>query len=550
MKKTRRIAVAISSVLTAAVLGVTAAAAQFQYRGDINRDDKVNAADGVFLGKYLVKGKYISAVNKKYADVNGDGYINVYDFIALKRIALGKAEPVEITPATTTTAVTTTTPTTSTTLTTTTTAATTSAGTTTTTAETTTTAKTTSTSAATTTTVTSTTESETSTSATTTTTEVSTSATTTTTEVSTSASETEESTTTTTTVAETTTTTVTSTTTAETTTTKAGVADVKSKTYGNVVNNSGLIVNLSDMIGTNDVVEKIVFNFSTDADAIGNHSKQILGFIDGTDYNGTHYEEHLISDEKTASYTVEDCSKYGYDSFFKVYSWGSTTGTTLTLDSVDVYVNGATTPVTVTTTTIEPEAETTTTTTTTTTATESESSDTTSTTVTEETTVSSSEETETTTATTPTEVTGNVIAPTTVDRAMIMHYYNTSDGYMSYSDTSDYTAERLEKYYENVVAPEITSNGDYVAKIVLKDDQKQYIGNSWCAFNILAKEQASLKNKTLTVTDIIVNGESVSNFTATEIIYDEWNKKASLELGNYVPANIEIKSIEIRFTVS
>ena len=246
MKGTKRLSTLITAVITASVFTLGAAAASHNYRGDVNRDGKVTKADISYLQDHLTSKKLISQKNRPYADVNGDGTINIIDLILMKRMVTGAAEKqeyVETTPAVTTTAVTTTTTTASTSATTasttkastTTSAATTKASTTTTTAATqaSTTTTTASTQASTTTTTaatqasTTTTTSATQASTTTTTTTASTQAstTTTTTQATTTTTTTQAATTTTTTQATTTTTT-----TQATTTTTATETTVSSST--------------------------------------------------------------------------------------------------------------------------------------------------------------------------------------------------------------------------------------------------------------------------------------------------------------------------------
>jgi hypothetical protein len=113
MKGTKRFAAALTAVFTASALVMSASAAAHNYRGDINRDDKVDGTDVVYLQKYIANKSYISDKNLVYADVNGDGNINVIDLILLKRLANNKATPEEV--AVTTPAVTTVVTTTSTT---------------------------------------------------------------------------------------------------------------------------------------------------------------------------------------------------------------------------------------------------------------------------------------------------------------------------------------------------------------------------------------------------------------------------------------------------
>ncbi|MGN0614531.1 MAG: SGNH/GDSL hydrolase family protein [Porcipelethomonas sp.] len=57
--------------------------------GDVNGDDTVSVADASLLSQVLVKKNTLSDEQYDYADVNADGRINVFDFVALKRILLG-----------------------------------------------------------------------------------------------------------------------------------------------------------------------------------------------------------------------------------------------------------------------------------------------------------------------------------------------------------------------------------------------------------------------------------------------------------------------------
>lgn len=111
MKGTKRLAAAITTLFAAGALALSAsAAAAHNYKGDINRDDKVNITDLVCLNKHFQNISYIPEENIVYADMDGNGRLNVIDFMFLKIAALFDDEPEEIeitAPTETTPAVTT-----------------------------------------------------------------------------------------------------------------------------------------------------------------------------------------------------------------------------------------------------------------------------------------------------------------------------------------------------------------------------------------------------------------------------------------------------------
>jgi len=112
------------SLLSAAVMASTSVMGAFaaHYKGDIDRNDKVNLSDVAAIQKYLIGEGSIDSENLIYADMNDDGKINVFDLVIAKRTVLGSAELEEVpsltTPAVTTTVTTTTTTATQTTATT------------------------------------------------------------------------------------------------------------------------------------------------------------------------------------------------------------------------------------------------------------------------------------------------------------------------------------------------------------------------------------------------------------------------------------------------
>ena len=110
MKGTKRLATAITAIFTAGALTLgAAAAASHNYKGDINRDDKITSTAVEALRDHLIGKGNIAQKNRIYADVNEDGVINVVDLIVMKRMIASNAAPEDIktTPAVTTTAVTT-----------------------------------------------------------------------------------------------------------------------------------------------------------------------------------------------------------------------------------------------------------------------------------------------------------------------------------------------------------------------------------------------------------------------------------------------------------
>lgn len=96
------------SLLSAAVMASTTVMGAFaaHYKGDIDRNDKVNLSDITAIQKYLIGEGSIKSENLIYADMNDDGKINVFDLVIAKRTVLGSA-PLEEVPSLTTPAVTT-----------------------------------------------------------------------------------------------------------------------------------------------------------------------------------------------------------------------------------------------------------------------------------------------------------------------------------------------------------------------------------------------------------------------------------------------------------
>ncbi|MCM1228028.1 MAG: glycoside hydrolase family protein [Clostridium sp.] len=58
---------------------------EMKIKGDINGDFSVGVSDAVFLQKYLVKSKNISAEQFLAADINSDNKVNIFDMVILKR---------------------------------------------------------------------------------------------------------------------------------------------------------------------------------------------------------------------------------------------------------------------------------------------------------------------------------------------------------------------------------------------------------------------------------------------------------------------------------
>lgn len=54
-------------------------------KGDVNGDDEINKTDISIMQKYLVRGEKLVEAQSNSADVNGDGVINVFDTISIKR---------------------------------------------------------------------------------------------------------------------------------------------------------------------------------------------------------------------------------------------------------------------------------------------------------------------------------------------------------------------------------------------------------------------------------------------------------------------------------
>ncbi|MGN1086118.1 MAG: leucine-rich repeat protein [Porcipelethomonas sp.] len=54
-------------------------------KGDVNGDDEINNTDISIMQKYLVRGEKLVEAQSNSADVNGDGVINVFDTISIKR---------------------------------------------------------------------------------------------------------------------------------------------------------------------------------------------------------------------------------------------------------------------------------------------------------------------------------------------------------------------------------------------------------------------------------------------------------------------------------
>ena len=52
--------------------------------GDVDKNDKVDLFDYILLKQYLSHKKSDSDINKKAADINGDGKVNVKDLLELR----------------------------------------------------------------------------------------------------------------------------------------------------------------------------------------------------------------------------------------------------------------------------------------------------------------------------------------------------------------------------------------------------------------------------------------------------------------------------------
>ncbi len=100
MKKTKK--TALTAAAFAAAMGVSACpvnpainADAFNYldkrmenAGDVNGDDDLNLVDVVFLYRYLKNQQPMTDDQYYRADVNEDGYVNIYDFIMQKQLLL------------------------------------------------------------------------------------------------------------------------------------------------------------------------------------------------------------------------------------------------------------------------------------------------------------------------------------------------------------------------------------------------------------------------------------------------------------------------------
>ena len=63
--------------------GLVDTAESYTLKGDLNEDGSVDNADRVILRKKLI-GSDSGDTNKNAADVNGDGYINICDLVAIE----------------------------------------------------------------------------------------------------------------------------------------------------------------------------------------------------------------------------------------------------------------------------------------------------------------------------------------------------------------------------------------------------------------------------------------------------------------------------------
>lgn len=88
MRNGKKIAAAISGVLFAAFSAFPPAAFSAEKPGDINGDGKVDIIDFIHLKSIFVSGKEQEESRAETADVNGDGSLTVADLISLKSIIL------------------------------------------------------------------------------------------------------------------------------------------------------------------------------------------------------------------------------------------------------------------------------------------------------------------------------------------------------------------------------------------------------------------------------------------------------------------------------
>ncbi len=60
------------------------------YKGDLNGDDSISVMDCVMMNKYIVGAGSLESNPMEYKDVNGDGRLNIFDAILLRRMCLSK----------------------------------------------------------------------------------------------------------------------------------------------------------------------------------------------------------------------------------------------------------------------------------------------------------------------------------------------------------------------------------------------------------------------------------------------------------------------------
>ena len=100
MKKTRK--TALTAAAFAAAIGMASYAGnkpvsavtkpyfqlRFEGAGDIDGNGELNVSDIIFLYKYLTNQQPMSETEYYRADVNEDGYVNIFDFIMQKQLLL------------------------------------------------------------------------------------------------------------------------------------------------------------------------------------------------------------------------------------------------------------------------------------------------------------------------------------------------------------------------------------------------------------------------------------------------------------------------------
>lgn len=90
MNSFKKIIACASAIVTMAASAsvTTSAAASYHFRGDVNNNGLVNAEDGRALQDFLL-GRQTRGLTRASSDLNGDGVVNIYDMVVMRRILAG-----------------------------------------------------------------------------------------------------------------------------------------------------------------------------------------------------------------------------------------------------------------------------------------------------------------------------------------------------------------------------------------------------------------------------------------------------------------------------